>query len=127
MVLIVDDVPGVIVAFGLALTRLGVSYVGAGSVAEARQLLPQHRWTGFILDLELPDGSGLDVLDTVRANPDYRLTPVAIITANLIIDDQDMQRLQRGNATLHCGVFAAPETDAICGALLDRIWFTDAP
>lgn len=127
MVLIVDDVPGVILAFGLALTRLGIPYVGAGSLAVAHQVLPQHRWSAFILDLELPDGSGLDLLDAVRANPDYRLAPVTVITANLLIGDRDTQRIQRGHATLHCGVFAAPETDAICAALLDRVWFTDAP
>lgn len=118
MILMVDDIQGVIVAFGVALRRLGIHYLGAATVSEAMELLPHHQWTGFILDLELPDGSGLDLLEWLRAQPAFRTTPAVVITANLLVDDAVAARVNQGRAALHCGAFTRSEIDTICHHLL---------
>lgn len=62
--LIVDDDPLVQRALTLVLRRYGAS-TAASSVGEARTYLSQP-WDGYLLDVRLKDGSGLDVLATVR-------------------------------------------------------------
>jgi len=41
--------------------------VHAGSVGEAKRLMATQRWTALFIDVSLPDGSGLDVLEQARA------------------------------------------------------------
>lgn len=120
MVLILDDIPGVIAAFGLALRRMDVEFVGVGTLAEARRCLPRNTWAAFILDLELPDGSGLDLLEELRSLPEYRRTPTTVITANVMIDESTLRRIDLAGASLHCGVFGSSETAEICRWLLGR-------
>jgi DNA-binding NarL/FixJ family response regulator len=51
----------------------------ATTVAEAlRQLALRRDWTAFFIDLNLPDGSGLDVLTQVRA--EFPTVPVMVLT-----------------------------------------------
>lgn len=51
----------------------------AESAWEARQVLAAHeRWTGVIVDIGLPDGSGLDVASHVRKR--FPLLPVLVLT-----------------------------------------------
>lgn len=118
MILVLDDVPGVIVTFGVTLRRLGIPFHGAGSIAEAKTLLPKHHWTGFVLDLELPDGNGLDLLEWLRAQPAFGETPAVIITANILIDDSLAARVARSQASLHCGAFTRPDVERICREVL---------
>jgi two-component system response regulator PilR (NtrC family) len=118
MVLVVDDVPGVIIAFGAALRRLSVPFVGAGSLTEARQALTLHHWSAFIIDIELPDGCGIDLLEFLRADPEYRRAPAAIITARIDLDDSVVNRIQCSGAAFYCGAFTTPQVNEICLSLL---------
>ena len=52
----------------------------AGSLAEARAALADGRFALLILDVNLPDGSGLDLLRQLRAGGER--TPVILLTAN---------------------------------------------
>lgn len=78
--LIVDDEP----AFGRALHRLigfDQPVTIAGSEREARAaLIAWDRWRGFLIDLRLGDGNGLDVLSFARAR--HPNVPAAIITGS---------------------------------------------
>ncbi|MCP3983662.1 MAG: sigma-54-dependent Fis family transcriptional regulator [bacterium] len=65
-VLVVDDDPMVRRALGRALTRLDVRPIEAGDVAQALELLQSERIEGVIADQRLEDGSGVDLLATVR-------------------------------------------------------------
>lgn len=118
MILIVDDVPGVILAFAAGLRRLSVPFHSAGTLAEARAALPLHRWSGLILDIELPDGTGVEFLEELRSQSDHQHTPAIVITANLLIDNNTLARIDRARATLHCGAFTRPDIDAMCRALV---------
>jgi two-component system cell cycle response regulator len=43
----------------------------------------------IILDIQLPDASGYDVLTTLRATPETRGLPILAVTANAMVGDRD--------------------------------------
>ena len=82
-VLLIDDHPLILSALKTVIEGLGddVNVVGADSAAAARQALQAH--TDFnlvLLDLQLGDASGFDVLDEFRAA--YPALPVVVISAS---------------------------------------------
>lgn len=64
----------------MALTGPETSVVCRSSLAKARETLAEDRFDLLILDVNLPDGSGLDLLRQIRAGGDT--TPVILPTAN---------------------------------------------
>lgn len=64
----------------IALTSAEVSVICRSSLTLARETLVEKRFDLLILDVNLPDGSGLDLLRQVRAKGDT--TPVILLTAN---------------------------------------------
>lgn len=64
----------------MALTGPETSVVCRTSLASAREALEEDRFDLLILDVNLPDGNGLDLLRQVRAEGDA--TPVILLTAN---------------------------------------------
>jgi len=68
VVLVVDDNPGTLRMTQRALTRLGHRVDTATSVAEARAHLARGRYDVVITDLRMPGGSGLELLEEVRAH-----------------------------------------------------------
>jgi DNA-binding NarL/FixJ family response regulator len=83
-VAIVEDHPiyrdGLVLALGRA---DGIEVVGAaGSVAEALRLVGEVEADVLLLDLGLPDGSGLDVLAALRAHR----APVAVVALTMAED-----------------------------------------
>ena len=64
--LLVDDDPAFGRVLATALGRRGFQVTLAASVAEVRALLPDLRASHAVLDLRLPDGSGLDLLPLLR-------------------------------------------------------------
>ncbi len=64
----------------MALTGPETSVICHPSLAKAREALAEERFDLLILDVNLPDGSGLGLLRQVRAAGDS--TPVILLTAN---------------------------------------------
>lgn len=64
--LLVDDDPVFGRVLGTALGRRGFRVTLAGSVGEARERLAQLAPTHAVLDLRLPDGSGLELVPLLR-------------------------------------------------------------
>lgn len=120
MILIVDDMPGVVVAFGRVLQRLDVAYWSTGSVAGAMAALDRNHWNGFLLDLFLPDGTGVEVLEAMRTHTRYRNTPAAVITADILVESELVARIVAARASLTCGVFDRSAIESICSSLLLR-------
>lgn len=118
MILIVDDVPGVTVAFGRALDHVGVPYESADSLEAGRAAVERDGWTGFIPDIFLPDGTGVDLLEFIRQQPQYAKTPAAIITADIILEDALVARIKARGASLNCGAFNRAAIERICFDLL---------
>ena len=64
----------------MALCGNGRTVILADSIAQARQKLAETQFDLLILDINLPDGSGLALLRTLRSHGDA--TPAILLTAN---------------------------------------------
>ena len=62
------------------LSRLGVEVLLATDGAEALAMADAKRASLVVLDIDMPGGGGLAVCRTLRADPRYTDTPVAILT-----------------------------------------------
>jgi CheY-like chemotaxis protein len=60
----------------------------AVSVEQALDLLQQEKPDLLLLDIRLGDGSGLDVIRAVRADPAFDQVPALAITAQAMKDDE---------------------------------------
>lgn len=74
--LVVEDNVVLQLSLTAMLRREGFSLLVARSVAEARVQLLRERPSVILLDEGLPDGSGLELLEELRASPD---SPLAIV------------------------------------------------
>jgi len=92
-ILLVDDEPHVPLLVRPLLEQLGMTVQTARSLTEARRSLAQHRPDGVLLDLHLPDGSGLDLLRELRAAPDTGTLPILVISAEG--DDRVLDEVER--------------------------------
>lgn len=76
-VLIVEDHPLVVRSLGWVLGDL--AYDACPTLADARRLLATHAYDAILLDVFLPDGSGIELLTWLRTTRD---TPVLVLTAD---------------------------------------------
>ncbi|MCA9708128.1 MAG: response regulator, partial [Myxococcales bacterium] len=85
------------VVFARTLTRVlqgeGIESDWASTLARGGQLLDQHRPDIVLLDQGLPDGSGVDFLDRIRA---AAWRPVAIIITGTDTLSSTVEAIQRG-------------------------------
>ncbi|MCI0498638.1 MAG: sigma-54 dependent transcriptional regulator [Planctomycetales bacterium] len=77
-ILIVDDDTIIMNSLCEFLTMEGYETVGAATVTQAKQHLKERPFALVITDVNMPDGNGFDILDTVRAG--YPHTVVLLIT-----------------------------------------------
>ena len=78
-ILIVEDDPEIAVAIQGALEDEGYQAHIAGSVAEANTMFEAHAPSMILLDWNLPDGSGEDVVRAVR--PRNASVPIVVMSA----------------------------------------------
>ena len=79
-VLLIEDTPSLQMMYAAALTRAGIEIEVCGTAAEGRAAFRRLRPAVVLLDLVLPDGTGLEVMhDMLAAQPETR---VIVITAN---------------------------------------------
>jgi len=76
------------------LTDKGVEVKQAFTGKEALSLLEEYTFDCIILDLKLPDISGFDLLDTIKAQPGLAHIPVIINTA-MELDQEKMAHIMR--------------------------------
>jgi DNA-binding response OmpR family regulator len=78
---VVDDEPAVTVLLEHACARWEYRITVARSLAEARVTRPPLKTLSIaLLDIGLPDGSGLSLLEEIRSAPDGRDLPAVILT-----------------------------------------------
>jgi two-component system response regulator AtoC len=65
-ILIVDDDRFIRMALGEAVRSWGYETIEAGTVSDARILFAEHEPPVALLDIDLPDGNGLDLLNEVK-------------------------------------------------------------
>lgn len=79
--LVVDDEPHIGLVLRPYLEQLGYRVSFARSLGEARAVLGAALPDGLLLDLHLPDGSGLEFLRDLRAVDGTARLPVLVLTA----------------------------------------------
>ncbi|MEZ5990180.1 MAG: sigma-54 dependent transcriptional regulator [Planctomycetota bacterium] len=92
-ILVVEDEPDIREGFVGILESAGFACQGASTLREARAALPGFRPDLVLLDLGLPDGSGMDLLDGVAA--DLPGASVVVITAESRVD-RAVQAMKKG-------------------------------
>ena len=80
-VLVIEDEPDIRKTVEYNLTREGYEVSGCGSISEAKALLENLNFSIILLDLMLPDGSGLDLCKQIKSNPETNEIPILILTA----------------------------------------------
>ena len=77
-VLVVDDEPQVLRSLSAALGAAGYEAAGAGTVAEALEAAALRPPDAVVLDLLLPDGSGVEVCRRLR---EWSQVPIVVVSA----------------------------------------------
>jgi len=79
-ILIVDDSPTIRRMVRASLTPIGADFIEASSGLEAIEQLALGQIQLMVLDLNMPDMHGLEVLGFVRANQKFQQLPVLVLT-----------------------------------------------
>lgn len=77
-ILLVEDDEALSLGIKMALENAVTGIRPCHLLAEARKLLKKDEWDLVLLDINLPDGSGLDLLREIKQNKE---TPVIMLTA----------------------------------------------
>ena len=80
-ILIIEDEPDIRKTLEYNITREGYEVISASSLSEGRQKLESDSFTLLLLDLMLPDGSGLDLFRDLKQDKSLSSMPVIILTA----------------------------------------------
>jgi two-component system response regulator PilR (NtrC family) len=78
-VLVVDDEPDLRELLEITLVRMGLDVDSAATVAVARESLGRNSYALCLTDMRLPDGSGMELVETIAR--ELPATLVAVITA----------------------------------------------
>jgi DNA-binding response OmpR family regulator len=87
-VLIVDDSVDTLRLTGMVFRRGGYEVHTARSGAEALSKVTTARPSLLVLDVMMPDMSGLEVCQRLRANPDTAQLPIIMVSAKSFVDDR---------------------------------------
>ena len=79
-ILIVDDSPTIRRMVRASLSPMGIEFIEAASGLEAIERLALGPIQLMVLDLNMPDMHGLEVLGFVRANQKFQQLPVLVLT-----------------------------------------------
>ena len=80
-ILVIEDEPDIRRNLEYNLGREGFNASPAGSLDEAYEKLNSKKFDLILLDLMLPDGSGLDLCKKIKSNSETEATPIIILTA----------------------------------------------
>jgi len=79
-ILIIEDEPDIRKTIEYNLSREGFEILTAASLKEGKELLDKS-FSLLVLDLMLPDGSGLDLCRELKSNQEFMNIPIVILTA----------------------------------------------
>jgi two-component system phosphate regulon response regulator PhoB len=80
-ILIIEDEPDIRTTLEYNLRKDDFDVIGVGSLGEARAAMNSSYFSMILLDLMLPDGSGLDLCREIKGNKELSSTPIIILTA----------------------------------------------
>ena len=117
-ILIVDDSPTIrrMVKTSLMALPPTTSFVEAGSGLDAIERLALGSIELMVLDLNMPDMHGFEVLAFIRGHSKYRQVPVLVLTTRG--DDQSRDAAMRAGAT---AFMTKPFTPAVLAATVSEL------
>jgi two-component system phosphate regulon response regulator PhoB len=80
-ILVIEDEPDIRKNLEYNLAREGFKVSAVGSLSDANETLKSNVFSLILLDLMLPDGSGLDLCKKIKGNPETESIPIIILTA----------------------------------------------
>ena len=80
-ILIIEDEPDIRKTLEYNLSREGFDVMCASSLSEGKDSINADKFSLILLDLMLPDGSGLDLCRELKSDPKKNLVPIIILTA----------------------------------------------
>jgi PAS domain S-box-containing protein len=119
-----QDLAGVILA---TFERAGVEIHHASRLWRAKELCKEMQPDLIILDLGLPDGHGLDLVDWLRSQKDLRHLPLVVYSAREVSGSEQMS-LKLGPTKFLTKAKVQPEqVEALVFAMLRRYIASEAP
>ena len=98
-ILIVDDSPTIRKMVRASLQALESEFVEAATGLEAIEQLAVTRVQLMVLDLNMPDMHGIDVLNFVRRQEQYRNLPIVVLTTRG--DEESRKTAENAGATTY--------------------------
>tara|TARA_B100000963_G_scaffold185163_1_gene160945 strand:+ start:1300 stop:2001 length:702 start_codon:yes stop_codon:yes gene_type:complete len=80
-ILVIEDEPNLRKNLEYNLTREGFKVSEASSISQAESALTRNSYALILLDIMLPDGSGLDLCKKLKSIPKFESIPIIILTA----------------------------------------------
>jgi two-component system phosphate regulon response regulator PhoB len=80
-ILVIEDEPDIRKNLEYNLSREGFKVSTAGSLKDGLKSLDSNTYSLILLDLMLPDGSGLDLCKKIKSNSSLESIPIIILTA----------------------------------------------
>ena len=80
-ILIIEDEPDIRKTLEYNISREGYKVVCASSLSNGKEQINSSDFSLILLDLMLPDGSGLDLCREIKSDKDKSSTPIIILTA----------------------------------------------
>ena len=113
LILIVDDDQEMRAATAMILERVGYVVMQGANAAEALALTRAHHPDLVLLDVELPDGDGLEVARRLKADPELLGTLVVFLSGSKVSAEDQSKGLMEGNADGYIVHPVAPKV--LCG------------
>ena len=80
-ILLIEDEPDIRKTLEYNLSREGFDVACASSLSEGKNYINAGQFSLILLDLMLPDGSGLDLCRELKSDSEKKTTPIIILTA----------------------------------------------
>lgn len=107
-VLVVEDDIALRENIGLLLKADDVEIASVGTVADALQRLSESTFDCMVMDLNLPDASGYELLEKMAEGEKYSFPPVIVYTGRMLTRDEE-QRLRRYSKSIIVKGARSPE------------------
>jgi two-component system, chemotaxis family, chemotaxis protein CheY len=100
-ILVAEDSPTMRYLIASTIAALGdYTVIEAGNGFEALRILPQEQVDLVITDINMPDINGLELVSFIRQSPNYRTTPLFIISTEGSARDREKGMSLGANAYL---------------------------
>jgi two-component system CheB/CheR fusion protein len=87
--LVVDDVSDVTEMLSVLMTHAGYEVSTASNALDALALAREHRFDVIISDIGMPEMNGYELVQALRALPDYETVPMVAVTGYSMFDDRN--------------------------------------